>query len=109
MGGSGGKSACGAGCGGGCVVLGVKAGGGAGHGGCESVGGRGETRVLEGGSVLMAEVEDVLGAFRCWRMWWEKLNGMILPWQRGLGILTWTWRCVEEEGGGMWLLEEGGE
>ena len=38
MGGSGGKSACGAGCGGGGVVLGVKAGGGAGYGGFGSVG-----------------------------------------------------------------------
>ena len=55
------------------MALGVKAGGGAGYGGCGSVGGCGEKRWLEGGGVLNAEVEDVLGAFRCWRMWWEKL------------------------------------
>ena len=34
IGGSGGKSACGAGCGGGGVVVGVNAGCGAGYGGC---------------------------------------------------------------------------
>ena len=38
-------------------------------------------------------------------MWSEKLNGAILPWQRGLGILTCAWRCVGS-GGERRLLEE---
>ena len=38
----------------------------------------------------------------------EKLYGVILPSQRGLGIRTCIWRCVGEEMG-LLLLEEGGE
>ena len=50
-------------------------------------------------------MEDVLVESKYWRMWSEKLNGIILPWQRGLGILTCAWRCVGG-GGGLRLLEE---
>ena len=50
-------------------------------------------------------MEDVLVESKYWRMWSEKLNGIILPWQRGLGILTWIWRCVGDAGG-LRLLEE---
>ena len=51
-------------------------------------------------------MEDVLVESKYWRMWSEKLNGIILPWQRGLGSLTCAWRCVGGGGGGLRLLEE---